>query len=116
MQRLILLLLVLMPLGAAQAGERILYFQSDLQVSADGSMEVVETIRVKAEGRQIKRGIYRDFPTVYRDRFNNRVKVRFDVLSVRRDGKPEAHHSQRISNGVRLYIGSKNRFLPEGEY
>ena len=116
MKRMLVMLLTLLPLATLQAKERIEYFQSDLQISADGSMEVVETIRVKAEGRQIKRGIYRDFPTVYRDRFNNRVKVRFEVLSVRRDGKPQAHHTVQQSNGVRLYIGSKNVFLPKGVY
>ncbi len=116
MKRILLMLLTVLPLTTVQAKERITYFQSDLQVSADGSMEVVETIRVIAEGRRIKRGIYRDFPTVYRDRFNNRLKVRFDVLNVRRDGKPEAHHIKKQRNGVRLYIGRKNVFLPKGSY
>ena len=64
MKQILILALVLLPLTFAQAKERILYFQSDLQISTDASMEVIETIRVQAEGKQIKRGIYRDFPTI----------------------------------------------------
>ena len=39
-------------------------------------MTVRETIVVESTGRKIKRGIYRDFPTTYKDRFGNRVTVR----------------------------------------
>ena len=59
----------------AAAQERILAYHSLLEVQADGSLEVTETIRVRAEGREIRRGIYRDFPTRYRDRAGNRVVV-----------------------------------------
>jgi hypothetical protein len=50
----------------AHADEKILSFHSDIQVAADGSMQVSETITVNAEGDRIQRGIYRDFPTDYR--------------------------------------------------
>ena len=43
--------------------ERILAYHSDIDVHADASMTVTETIRVRAEGNNIRRGIYRDFPT-----------------------------------------------------
>ena len=46
---------------------------------------VIETIAVRAEGRNIRRGIYRDFPTTYEDRLGNRIRVSFDVLEVRRN-------------------------------
>ncbi len=57
-----LLACLLLPL-AAQAKERILAFDSHILVNRDGTLEVRETIRVKAEGENIRRGIYRDFPT-----------------------------------------------------
>jgi len=102
--------------GAAHADERILSFDSMISVQADGSMIVEETIEVRAERREIKRGIYRDFTTDYKDRFGNRFRVDFDVQLVLRDGKVEDHHTQSINNGVRVYIGNKNRFLDPGIY
>ena len=49
----------------AAAQERILSFVSDVRVERNGDLAVTETIRVQAEGREIRRGILRDFPTVY---------------------------------------------------
>ncbi len=43
-------------------------------------MQVTETIRVRAEQQEIKRGIYRDFPTDYKDRFGNRYRVGFEMV------------------------------------
>ena len=114
--RALLLLLWTMIAPAALAAERIEYFQSDLQVLSDGSMEVIESITVHAEGKAIKRGIYRDFPTEYKDRFGNRVRVRFDVVSVRRNERIEPWFTKNQSNGVRLYIGNENVRIPRGEH
>jgi len=101
---------------SVHAAEQILNYQSNIIVQADSVILVTETIQVRAEGNQIKRGIYRDFPTDYRDRFGNRVKVSFDVLGVKRDGRPESYHSEQRSNGVRLYIGHKDRLLNPGVF
>ena len=73
----------------ALADERILSFESDIAVHQEGWIDVTETITVRAEGRQIRRGIYRDFPTRYRDRFGNSVDVSFTPRSVQRNGAPE---------------------------
>ena len=59
----------------AQADERILAYHSDIRIDADGAMTVTETIRVRAEGTNIRRGIYRTFPTTYRDRAGNAYRV-----------------------------------------
>ena len=53
------------PIASAQ-GERIRSFDSDITVNADGTMLVTETITVTVQGDQIRRGIFRDFPTMYR--------------------------------------------------
>ncbi|HUH90977.1 MAG TPA: DUF2207 domain-containing protein [Lysobacter sp.] len=106
----LLLAVVLWP-ATAVAQERILAFDSDIRIHADGSMDVVETIRVRAEGRQIRRGIYRDFPTRYQDRAGNRVMVDFKLLGVERDGRPEPDFTERIGNGVRINTGG-DAFLP----
>ena len=67
---------------AVVADERILDYQSDIMIRADGSMLVTETIQVRSEGQKIRRGIYRDFPTQYTDRLGNRYKVGFNMLDV----------------------------------
>ena len=107
------LLFVSLPLAAE---ERILSYDSDITVGADGDMTVRETIRVAAEGKNIRRGIYREFPTTYKDRFGNTVKVRFQIVELTRDGQTEPWHKQRLSNGVRIYAGSSDTFLSPGEY
>lgn len=113
--RLLLLALAccLLPLCGI-ADERILEYRSDIRVAANGGVAVTETIRVRAEGRDIRRGIYRDFPTAYRDRWGNHVKVDFVPLAVRRDGEDEAWHAERRANGVRVYFGSADHMLQPG--
>ena len=79
--RILLIAAILIGAGTAQAqnDERILHYHSDITVHADGGMTVRETIRVNVLGQQIRRGIYRDFPTTYRDSHGNKVVVGFDV-------------------------------------
>jgi hypothetical protein len=117
--QLLLLASLLVTLGAplpSLAIERIRLFQSDVTVMPSGTLTVTETITVVAEGNKIKRGISRDFPTEYRDHHNRKLRVGFQLLNVTRDGRPEAHHTEKLSNGVRIYIGQHDRFLPPGEY
>jgi uncharacterized membrane protein YgcG len=97
-----------------EAQERILSFQSQIQVSPRGELTVLEAIDVQVEGRQVKRGILRDFPTDYRDRFGRKVTVPFDVLEVRRDGRPEPYSVSRQANGFSVRIGNPNVMLPHG--
>ena len=101
---------------AARADERILEFHSNIVVNADASMDVTETIRVRAEGDKIRHGIYRDFPTDYRDTYGNRVHVDFAPKSVARDGHPEAFHAEGQGNGMRVYFGDKDTVIKEGEH
>ncbi len=100
----------------AWSAERILGYQSEIEVRADASMEVTETIRVQAEGEAIRRGIFRDFPTDYEDRLGNRYRVGFEVLEVRRNGADEPYRVERRSNGVRVYAGSADRFVEHGPH
>ncbi|MGY1519883.1 DUF2207 domain-containing protein [Luteimonas sp. A482] len=89
-----------------RAAERIQSYDIEVLVNADGSLEVTEHIRVRAEGGQIRRGIYRDFPTRYRDRHGNRVVVGFEVVDVLRNGQPEPWFTERRDNGVRVNTGN----------
>ncbi len=98
----------------AEAEERILLFDGRVRIEPDGSLTVTETIRVRAEGNQIRRGIYRDFPTTYKTPEGRTVRVPFDPVEVLRDGRPEPWHTERVSNGVRLYAGDKDTLIPPG--
>ncbi len=108
------LLALWLPHSSAWADERILKFTSDAQVNVDASVDVTETIDIIAEGAQIKRGILRDFPTIYEDRNGLRVVVGFDVTSVKRNGQDENYALESISNGKRIRIGSADAFLEHG--
>jgi uncharacterized membrane protein YgcG len=99
---------------AAQDDERIRAFDSHITVHQDRSMEVTETITVQSAGVNIRHGIYRDFPTRYKDRLGNRYSVTFDVVSLERDGSQEAYHTDDLSNGVRVYFGRSSYELPPG--
>jgi hypothetical protein len=110
------LLLALLATGVSGADERILGYHSDILVRADGWIEVTETIRVRAEGNQIRRGIYRDYPTDYEDQFGNDFEALYEPRSLTRNGEPEPFRSEDYRNGVRTYFGSSNRFLDSGEH
>ena len=100
----------------ALAQERVLEFHSDIRIGADGGLLVTERIAVQAEGRSIRRGILRDFPTDYRDRLGARVKVPFEVLAVSRNGRTEPWALQSMANGVRVRIGNAAVNLPRGRH
>ncbi len=116
MRRLLSLLLLLLAATAAAAQERIVDFGADIAIGADGVLTVTETIVVQAEGQHIRRGILRDFPTEYRDRAGNKVRVPFDVLAVRRDGAAENYAIESLDNGVRVRIGNRDVTLPSGQH
>ena len=101
---------------AARADERILSFDSTILVNRDGTLEVTEAIRVRAEGKDIRRGIYRDFPTTYPRAGGGQVVVGFAFRSATRDGDKEPWHTETLGNGVRVYLGSASRTVPRGEH
>lgn len=102
--------------SVAFGAEIIERFDSAIEVQPNGAMVVTETIRVRAEGVQIRRGIYRDFPTRYQDRYGHDVEVDFEVMAARRDGSSEPFHAEAYRNGVRVYLGSADRMLRPGTY
>ena len=89
----------------ARSTEQITRYDVLIEVAADASLTITEQIVVTAEGNQIRRGIYRDFPTKYRDRFGNQVHVDFQVLDVHRDGNVEPWFTESVANGVRVNTG-----------
>ncbi|KRW61109.1 DUF2207 domain-containing protein [Pseudomonas sp. TTU2014-080ASC] len=100
----------------ASAEETIKDFDVTLQVQADGKLLITERIRVQAEGRQIKRGIYRDVPESYAERGELIHRAPVTLISVARDGQSEPVRSERTGSWRRFYIGSADQELTPGEY
>ncbi len=111
MIRALLLCVALLVSSLAAADERISRYEIEVDVARDGAILVTEHVRVRAEGNRIRRGIYRDFPTRYQDRYGNRVVVGFEVLGVERNGQPEPWFTENVSNGIRINTGNDD-FLP----
>ena len=114
--RAALALLLLTVPAAANADERILHYSSDVQIRPDSSLEVTETIDLRAENLQIEHGIYRDFPTRYRDRTGQRVRVGFDFEGATLDGDPVPASTATQSNGIRIKIGDPDKTVSVGEH
>ncbi len=100
----------------SRAEEVIHDFLSQIFVRTDGTLEVTEAISVRAEGNQIKRGIYRDFPLLFEGADGRKREVGFKLLSVKRDGKDEPYHTEKNRTYIRIYLGDSEVFLDHGDY
>jgi len=112
----VILFLSCLFLNTGFSQERIITYNSTIKVEPSGSLLVREDITVQAEGDQIKRGIYRSFPTQYKDKLGTRFHVEFVVTEVLRNGNAEPYFTEKKGNGVVVYIGNKNTFLEKGVY
>jgi len=99
-----------------QNRERITDFHSDIVIKPDSTLLITETIQVHSLGHSIKHGIYRDFPTGRQRANGGTYTVSFRLLDIQRDGHPEPYHVTTNRKSKRIYIGSKNRTLPPGDY
>ena len=113
---LVVSILLLLLSASVSATEYIKSYHSDIEVRPNGDLLVTETIRVHAEGKAIRRGIYRDFPTRYRDLDGKNHTVGFELLSVKRDNRNEPFRTESLSNGTRVYIGDRDVYLAKGFY
>ena len=113
---LMLPMLLMLLSASVSAAEFIESYHSDIEVQRNGDLLVTETIRVHAEGKAIRRGIYRDFPIRYRDLEGKNHSVGFELLSVKRDNRSEPFRTKSLSNGTRVYIGDRDVYLPRGFY
>lgn len=106
-----ILLCLFFTLICATAEESIISFNSEIRVGRDGYLDVVETIRVYAEGNEIRRGIYRDFPQVYKTKSGLKQHRPFEVKEVTRNGIAEPYKVEKLGSGTRVRIGSANVIL-----
>ena len=92
--------------ASALADEEIRRFDVAIEVERDGDIVVTETIAVNVEGRDIRRGIFRELPAYYADTDGTgTLPYRYDVLSVRKDGAREPYERERNGNAVLIRIG-----------
>ena len=117
LRRLSAVLLVVLAIAMPASGyERIISFDSSIEVQKDGSLSVREDITVQIEHNRINRGIFRDFPTRYKDPSGKNVEVGFSVKTVLLDGGNVPWKTEKMSNGVRVRIGDPNSYAPLGEH
>lgn len=98
------------------AQERIPSFISTITVNQDGSLDVHEKITVISQGRSIRHGIVREFPTRYKDYAGTYYEVHFAIKSIQYDGKAADYHTQSESNGIKIYIGEKDTLIATGKH
>jgi uncharacterized membrane protein (UPF0136 family) len=103
-------------LAARGPAERILDYHADITLEDDGSLEVTETITAVSAGNQIRHGIFREFPTSYKDPYNNRYGVGFEMLSATCDSAPKKFRVEDQFNGKRIYLGDPNALVSPGRH
>jgi uncharacterized membrane protein YgcG len=102
---------------SALAEEAIERFDVDITVEKDGDIIVTETIAVTVEGREIRRGIFRELPAFYADPDGpGNLPFQYKVLSVRKDGVREPYERERNGNAVLIRIGDPDRYLDYREH
>lgn len=114
--RVIIIISAFLFSSANHAAEVITSYHSDIIVEENGDLLVTEKITVIAEGDQIKRGIFRDFPIVVKNRGGKTVLVKFDILSIKRDGEADDWHREAYYNFARIYIGNADVFIAHGTH
>jgi uncharacterized membrane protein YgcG len=95
--------------------ERITSFHSDIIVDKKSALTITENINVHSLGINIKRGIYRALP-LSRNLNNKTQKVRYDIISVKKDGAEEDYHEETEDGYLKIYVGNKDVILSPGDY
>lgn len=110
------LFMIMAAVQPLRAEETIESFHAAIDLAKSGRMTVTETIRVKAEGYKVKRGIYRDFPLTFTGEDGALHRVDFSIEKIERNGQEEPYKTESIDGGIRIYIGDADVFIPRGEH
>ncbi len=102
--------------GVPAGSERVLGFHSDLTARGDGTLKVVEQVRLRSAGLKIKRGIFQLFPSNVPDAQGRTRPFETTLQEVTRDGEPAAHRFQDVPEGRTLIIADPQAPLPPGEH
>jgi uncharacterized membrane protein YgcG len=105
----------LLGVGVGAAAETINSFTANVVLQTDGSVNVTEILDVNAEGYEIRRGIFRDIPTLLINDDNSRQRSSLRVIQVQRNGRTEPYTLESIGAGfTRIRIGDPDVFLDRG--
>lgn len=115
LRKRIILLFCLFTAFLSNAQERIYSFDAHLKVKEDASLIVTEKIKIRAEGKVFKRGIFRSLP-LYRNINKRKIRVKYTIVSISRDGQKEPYFTKEEGDSFYIYIGNKNKYLPKGKY
>ena len=102
--------------GLLFSKEQILKYETELSLNKDGSLFIIENITVKAEGNKIQRGITREFPTKYKNKFGDNIVIDLEIIDILKNNIHESFFVKNKSNGKIIYIGNKDVFLKHGNY
>ncbi len=95
--------------------ERIISFRSDIHIAENADVTVTETIKVFANGNEIKRGIFRALPTV-RNINGRKESVYYKIIAIEKEGVKESYHTKKENGIFTIYIGNKDEQLASGFY
>ena len=102
-------------LGTAWAEEKITSYDVIIDVQQDADFIVTEKINVISEGRQIRRGIFRDLPRFKLDE-GAKIPYRYKILSVTRNDRQEPFVKNDNNNAKQIRIGDPDYYLPRGQH
>ena len=93
------------------AEEYIDTYHVDITILDNGNISVTENIKVWAEGKDIKRGIYRWFPLSNTEKYQ--LSMPYNITDVTRNGKTEKIGKKIIKARDRAvyYFGDHNKFI-----
>ncbi len=98
------------------AYEKIHMYKALVDIHKDSTITVTENIVVNSEGKDIKRGIRRDIPLAYKDKYGNEFNVSLDFISATRNGHPVPYQVENYMNGKRIYLMNPGQYLEPGVY
>jgi uncharacterized membrane protein YgcG len=99
-----------------RAYEHILSFDTHARFNADGSMEMLENIKVLSLGQEIRRGIFRTLPLTWNRQDGKIFSVDYQVKEVLRDGVAEPYSLDKTSKTLTVRIGSADHILQPAIY
>lgn len=100
---------------AAHAEEEILNYDVTIEIQKNADLIITESITVNSEGRNIKRGIFRDLPRYKLDE-NDTIPYQYKILSVTKNGVDEPFDNSVDGNAKRVRIGDADVFLEDGQH
>jgi len=102
-------------LTTAWAEEKITSYDVKIDIQQDADFIITESINVISEGRNIRRGIFRDLPRFKLDD-GTKIPYQYKILSVTRNERAEPFNQSSQNNAKQIRIGDPEYYLPRGPH